>query len=100
MQLRRDQILDAAKALATERGYAISDEILAKTGSAYFTVSKHIAGEDQGFTVRVSDHKSAGWQVRARYAFVTTHCIRRANRDLARLARRLDRLSNPAAVKS
>ena len=93
MRLNREQILSAAKALAAERGYSISDEILAKTGSAYFTVSKHIGDEPQGFTVRVSDHKAAGWQVRARYAFVTTHCLRRANRDLARLVRRLDRLS-------
>ncbi len=85
--------------LVSDRGWQVRDVVRADTGSLYFsayhpTADPSDAGEQPLFLrVRISGHKAAGWQMRARYAFVTTHCSRRAKRDLDRLALRLNALS-------
>ncbi len=85
----------AARALAQAHGFVVSDTVTAATGSRYFTVLKETPDGPAGFRVRISAHKAAGWQVRAHYALVTWHCVKRAKRDLARLERRLARLTSP-----
>ncbi len=92
-----DRTLDAAKALARNRGFDIRDETRARTGSAYFTAQMEGPDGPLSLRVRISGHKGAGWQVRARYVFVTWACPRRARRDLERLDRRLAALSARAA---
>ncbi len=90
--LRADaaSIAHAAEALALGQGFLIDDRVEAATGSRYFTA--RLGAQGPALRVRISSHGPAGWQVREHYAFVTWACVRRARRDLTRLARRLDRL--------
>ncbi len=89
-------ILFEAQTLVRARGWEIADEVRAKTDSLYFSAvcpGPGPDGEALFLRVRISAHRAAGWQARARHAFVTCHCIRRARRDLRRLAARIDALN-------
>ncbi len=84
-------------ALAQDQGWRIEDVVRADTGSIYFSLIQPAAGDGTAnqplfLRVRISGHKAAGWQSRARYAFITAHCPRRAKRDLERLAHRMKAL--------
>ncbi len=114
MRTNAARLLDEAKALVRRHGWEVREEVRADTGSLYFSAhAPDRTGQDHPnsdnpdtdkdggsccqetvfLRVRISDHRPAGWQARARFAFISNRCMTRAKRDLERLERRIVALS-------